>query len=258
MNRPEAATSLSNPCHVVHLYGTDDQQMVAGAARYLAAGYEQGEGLLVVTTVAHEAALRDQLEALGVPVAGAESAGEIRFVDAAETLSALMIDGYPDQRRFDETVAAGALRMLAGRPGRRLRGFGEMVGLLWERGQFPSAIRLEQLWNGLQATADLDLYCAYPIDIFDPNFSLGVVGGLLCTHSAVVAAERNEQLDRALGRAIDACTGTDALRDRVGQPRTQARAVLPRAEDTILWIRSNLPHRADEILTRARSEYAAG
>jgi hypothetical protein len=257
MNRTEAATSPSAPCHVVHLYGNDDQQMVAGAAGYLAAGYDRGEGLIAVATAAHECALRERLETLGVPVASAERRGEIQFVDAAETLSGLMVDGYPDERLFAETVGRAVRRMLAARPDRRLCGFGEMVGLLWERRQFPSAIRLEQLWNGLQATTALDLYCAYPIDIFDPNFSIGVVGGLLCTHSAVIETEHNERLDGALGRAIDACTGAGALRERKAQPRTRARAVLPRAEDTILWIRSNLPDRADEILARARTEYAA-
>ena len=116
-------------------------------------------------------------------------------------------------------------------PGRRLRGFGEMVGLLWERGQFPSAIRLEQLWNALQASLGLDLYCAYPIDIFSGGFSAGIVSGLLCSHSAIVAAERNDRLDyQALARAIAACTGDDELQARAATPRMPSRAALPRAK----------------------------
>lgn len=123
---------------------------------------------------------------------------------------------------------------------------------------FRPAIRLEQLWNALQASLGLDLYCAYPIDIFSGGFSAGIVSGLLCSHSAIVAAERNDRLDQALARAIAACTGDDELQARAATPRMPSRAALPRAEDTILWIRSNLAERADEILSRARGEYAAG
>jgi hypothetical protein len=255
---PTKAVSSSDPCHIVQLYGDDHLQLTAGVARYLAAGYEQDQPLIAIATGAHKPMLREQLAALGVPVAEAERDGRLLFVDARETLEAFMVDGYPDEARFAATIGATARRIQEENPGGRLRGFGEMVGLLWERGQFPSAIRLEQLWNALQASLGLDVYCAYPIDIFSGGFSTGIVSGLLCTHSAIVAAERNDQLDRALARAIAAFTGDDELLARAATPRMRSRAALPRAEDAILWIRSNLAERADEILSRARGEYAAG
>jgi hypothetical protein len=255
MNRSKAASN-PDPCHIVQLYGNDDHGLVAGVARYLAAGYELDQPLVVIATRAHERLIRGELASLGVPVGEAERVGRMLFVDAHEALAAFMVDGYPDEGRFAATVAATARRIQEENPGRRLRGFGEMVGVLWERGQFPSAIRLEQLWNALQASLGLDLYCAYPIDIFSGGFSTGTVSGLLCTHSAVVAAERNEHLDQALGRAIQACGGAAVANARDAAPRTRSRAAVPRAEDTILWIRSNLADRAEEILSRARSEYA--
>jgi hypothetical protein len=255
---PSKAASPSDPCHVVQLYGDDHLELTAGVARYLAAGYEHDQPLIVVATNAHEPMLREQLTALGVPVNDAERHGRLLFVDAREALEAFMVDGYPDEARFAATMGATARRIQEENPGRRLRGFGEMVSLLWERGQFPSAIRLEQLWNALQASLGLDLYCAYPIDIFGGGFSTGIVSGLLCTHSAIVAAERNDRLDQALACAIAACTGDDQLPARAATPRMRSRAALSRAEDTILWIRSNLAERAEEILSRARGEYAAG
>jgi hypothetical protein len=256
MNRTEPAPS-PDPCHVVQLYGSDDHGLVASVARYLAAGYELGQPLVVIAMAAHEPLIREQLASLGVPVDEAERLGRAVFVDAHQALAALMVDGYPDDERFAATIGATARRMQERCPGQRLRGFGEMVGVVWERGQFPSAIRLEQLWNALQASIDVDLYCAYPIDIFGGGFSTGVVSGLLCTHSALVAAERNDHLERALGRAIEACSDARVPDARATAPRMRSRAALPRAEDTILWIRSQLADNAEEILGRARGEYAA-
>ena len=51
------------------------------------------------------------------------------MLDAAETLSKLMVDGAPDPRRFRELI--GGLMARVGHEGRRIHAFGEMVTMLW-------------------------------------------------------------------------------------------------------------------------------
>jgi hypothetical protein len=43
----------------------------------------------------------------------------------------------------------------------RVAVFGEGVSLLWEEGKADAAIRLEQLWNQLAVTYEVDILCGY-------------------------------------------------------------------------------------------------
>jgi hypothetical protein len=43
-----------------------------------------------------------------------------------------------------------------------VRAFGEMVALLWERGDQAATVRLEHLWNDFCRMQTLLLLCAYP------------------------------------------------------------------------------------------------
>ena len=47
-----------------------------------------------------------------------------------------------------------------------LRAYGEMVDVLWRRGEKSAALRLEELWNELQARRSFTLLCAYAMGKF--------------------------------------------------------------------------------------------
>lgn len=243
--------------HVVQLYGGNDDRLIADVTRFLHAGAEAGDGLLAVATPSHVTKLRSALRALGIDTRAAERAGTLRFLDARRTLALFMLDGYPDWDCFDATVGA-SLRELHGRCG-AVRAYGEMVGVLWQLDQFPSAIRLEQLWNRLRREVSCNLYCAYPIDVFDERFELGLVGGLLGVHDHFVGAHDAGALERALDAAADDVLRNEPeLRERAADAQ-QCRITtrLPRAEGAILWLRTHLPEHAGEIVRRARASYVA-
>jgi signal transduction histidine kinase len=83
----------------------------------------------------------------------------------------------------------GPLLARVGEGGRRVRVFGEMVGLLAAEGNHAAAIRLEELWNDLQTRYTFSLFCGYPIAVFD-NEALGdALNGVCGEHSRVVPAE---------------------------------------------------------------------
>ena len=126
--------------------------------------------------------------------------------------------------------------------------------MLWTRGQFTAAVRLEQFWNRLLSRSSASLFCGYPIDIFSPGFQAGAVDAVLCAHSHVLPAEQGGNLEGAIDLALRSVLGHTASRlepemDHFGK---NAWGKMPRAETRVLWIRKNLPDRAGEILARAR------
>jgi hypothetical protein len=142
-------------------------------------------------------------------------------------------------------------------PNAGLRAYGEMVGVLWKARQFAAAIRLEQLWNKLLEQSAFSLYCAYAIDIFGKDFQVDGLDDILCTHSHLVPAEPNGNLETALNMALDELLGpkADSLRIRIKANYRPAWAVMPNAEAMVIWLRKNLPERAEDILNRSRHYY---
>lgn len=142
--------------HDVVFHAADDE-LVASMAQYLAEGWAAGGIGLVIATPEHRAALRRRLVADGL----GESLGGGRYIelDAARTLEQLVDDdGAPDPERFDRTVGSLVRDHAADAP---LRGFGEMVDLLWAAGDAVGALELEELWTGLQGRVPFTLLCAY-------------------------------------------------------------------------------------------------
>jgi anti-sigma regulatory factor (Ser/Thr protein kinase) len=104
----------------------------------------------VIATEAHRDALAAELP----------DPGGIVWLDAEATLERISRDGAVDAATFADVVG-GVIRPLAA-DGRPVRAFGEMVALLWQRGDLVGALALESLWNELMATVPFALYCAYP------------------------------------------------------------------------------------------------
>jgi hypothetical protein len=109
----------------------------------------------------------------------------------------------------------------------------------------------------LSEQSAFSLYCAYAIDVFSNDFEIANLEEVLRTHTHLLPSQPNGTLERALNRAMDEVLGSeaDALRIVIKANYRPARAVMPAAENIILWLRKNLPERVDEIATRARYYY---
>ena len=88
------------------------------------------------------------------------------MLDAEETLGTFMHNGMPDQILFQRHVGALMEQTVRGRGRTPLRAYGEMVDVLWRRGQADAAIRLEVLWNDLATMHSFSLLCGYAIGSF--------------------------------------------------------------------------------------------
>ena len=171
--------------HFVQFY-EGDQSLVRLAGPFLAEGAHAGATLVVVATPGHWRALEAALHRAGVDVDAGRAAGTILCADAAELLGRFMVASGPDVGGF--TDAVGGLLRRAVATGRPVRAFGEMVGLLWDRGEVGAAVRLEGLWNGLAAQLPLTLLCAYRLDASLDEADRSALADVCRTHAAVVGS----------------------------------------------------------------------
>jgi signal transduction histidine kinase/ActR/RegA family two-component response regulator len=187
--------------HVVQFYD-DDSALIATLDDYVGGGLGADAACLVIATKDHRDALDERLREAGVDLAAAQAAGRYVAVDAADTLARIEVAGLVDQGRFTETVSALLDRLAADRP---IRVFGEMVGLLLARGQSDTTVRLETLWNELQATRAFDLLCAYPLTDLDEHALAGPIVQICARHSRVVATHTPKRADEEIRlRAVKA------------------------------------------------------
>ena len=171
--------------HFVQFY-EEDAFLVRSLAGFIEAGLTQGENILIVVTRPHRVALEHQLRQDGFDPA-LLNADRYVVLDAAETLEEFMVDGSPDERLFEQEIRSLMQRFT--RSGRSVRAFGEMVALLWERGNTAAAIRLEELWNDLRKEFEFRLFCAYPMKVCRGEKNEAPFLHICQTHTRVIPAE---------------------------------------------------------------------
>lgn len=152
--------------HFVQIYEADDAFMDT-LTGFIAGALRQGEGAVVIATPSHRDELKWRLEAGGVFTGPAIADDQLMLLDAEQVISQFMVDGWPDEDRFTRVIHDILAR--AGRGGRRVRAFGEMVALLWAQGYCDATVRLEYLWHRLCEQESFVLFCAYPKTGFTEN-----------------------------------------------------------------------------------------
>jgi hypothetical protein len=220
---------------------SDEEVLASNVGRYLLQGVGEGQLGIVIATPAHCSAFRAVI---------GEAGTRVRYLDAEQTLSRFMVNGRPNWQRFQTTISS-AVESLDRVPGQRIRAYGEMVGLLWTSGEYSAAIELEDFWNRILASLGAALYCAYPIDIFGPEFQAASVHGILCDHTHLIPARESEILETSLRTAMSEVLRVDAGEFDVPAPW----GTVPSAERLILWLRETHPNTAPAILSRAREVY---
>ena len=183
--------------HVVQFYESDGF-LLNGLCDLIALSLHEGDAGIVVATPEHRRVLAARLLADQVDTTRAQLEGRFVSLDAAETLGLFMRDGVPSADAFDAVFAPLLAR--AGEGGRRVRVFGEMVGLLAEAGNHAAAIRLEALWNELQKRYAFSLFCGYPMAVFDDGSLTEALSEVCAEHSRVMPTESYASLTSAEDR----------------------------------------------------------
>ena len=239
--------------HLVQLY-TDDAFLARAVVHFVSTAFAAGEAAVIIATPAHIALFGERLS--GTPAALAR--GQLVFLDADDCLKTFMVDGMPDREAFVATVSGVLERVrAAGYP--RMRLYGEMVNLLWQRDSLDAAVRLEELWNELLAVERLPLLCAYRIDNFDRYAHRHALTAISRTHSHMIPVEHYDRLERAVDRAYLDVFGRDGdaqtLRELIANTLGPTSA-MPSAQAALLALRGINAHTADAVLDRAKQYYA--
>lgn len=149
------------PCqHVAQVYESD-AALLDHLTAFFTAGFHSGESAIVIATPEHMRELHDRLSDAKIDVSDAILKDALISVDAETALSKFMIKQWPVEELFFELIQSLLDRAAAGR--RKVRAFGEMVALLWARGDTAATVHLEFLWEELRKTYPISLYCAYPM-----------------------------------------------------------------------------------------------
>jgi MEDS: MEthanogen/methylotroph, DcmR Sensory domain len=131
--------------------------LVARVADFVATSLDEGVPVVTISRPAHRHAVDALLVERAVDVDRARRDGRLTTLDADAAMARFLVDGRPDPARFAAFVAS-----LVPAGARGVSAFGEMVAVLWERGEVAAALELETLWNGAIAQHAIRLLCAYP------------------------------------------------------------------------------------------------
>lgn len=172
------------PCeHLLHTYA-QDSAFLDTLGQFVRDGLRGGDGVIVIATAAHLSALEARLTSSGVDLAEARHGDQYIALDAELTLSRFIVNGWPDEEVFDPLVTGLIAR--AGRGGRRVRAFGEMVAILWAQGHAGATVRLEYLWHAICRREGFSLLCAYPRTGLTQDMSVSA-REICAVHSRMIA-----------------------------------------------------------------------
>jgi MEDS: MEthanogen/methylotroph, DcmR Sensory domain len=229
--------------HLVHLYQEVDG-LADAVAEYIGAGLRRGEAAVVIATPQHRAALLGRI--------ACSDASLLRILDAEETLAKIMADGMPQWKTFHEVVGGMIAELRLRRPA--VRAYGEMVDVLWQRGEREAAVRLEEYWNELGRLQTFSLLCAYYMDPLDSQAYDGPLECVCKTHTHLVPARDTARFDEAVreasGRILDQPLA-QLLLALAANHRPETR--MPAGQATLFWLKQNMPRTAEKILEEMRA-----
>ena len=252
LSRPE------DQAHLVQFYH-DPVVLGSSVSLYLGEGLDRGEAAVVVTTPERWNDFRRGLEERGLDCERLQEEEQLTVKDAARTLELFMRNGMPDAELFRQSIAP-VFTHLAARGYPHIRAYGEMVSLLWRRGQQEAAVHLEVLWNEIRRMHRFTLLCAYEGDALALEFHGRPGLRITEEHSHLVPPEDYDRLTEAVDGAMEEVLGAGpavALKPIIAACKRKL-TVLPGAQASLLWLQSHLPERVNEVLVSARRRYALG
>ena len=172
--------------HEVGFY-SDDNSLLDGFTHFIGTALKAGNAVIVVASESHRNNLLPRLQANGLDIGSAIEQGRYISLDRAGILSTFMVNDMPDPVRFLKTTGDLILNAAQAAKGEhpRVAACGECAPLLWAQGMPEAAIRLEQLWNEIAKSYDVDIFCGYPLGSFQAGSGSYIFDKICAEHSAV-------------------------------------------------------------------------
>jgi DNA-binding NarL/FixJ family response regulator len=151
-------------CHEIQFY-PDEPSFLDGFTRFISAALKAGNAAVFVGTTAHRHTLYEKLHTESAEIRAAIRVGKYVALDALEVLSNFMVNDMPEPSRFSKVANDLIVAASKWMNGEHLRVAicGECAPILWAEGKEDAAIRLEELWNKIAVTNDVDILCGYSL-----------------------------------------------------------------------------------------------
>jgi hypothetical protein len=144
--------------HIIFFY-EDDHFFVDVVVEFLVGGQKSSDRLLVIATQAHRELLLAALGRRGLDVSEALAGGTLAMIDAQTILERASSGGELDVEQLLATL--DAIMQRAVRNEGRLRAYGELAGMLCERGLLSACRRVEEYWRDFVKQHSLAVLCGY-------------------------------------------------------------------------------------------------
>lgn len=246
VNWPELLRHPGAKDHMVQVY-RDREFLIEAVAEYVGTGLSLGEGAIIIARPEHRARFA---RALGHDVFPA-----LRMLDAEETLSLFMVDGMPQWSAFHAVIGGTIAEMRLQYP--TVRAYGEMVDILWQRGEQQAAMRLEEFWNDIAQLQTFSLLCAYAMDPLQAANYAGLERLCRC-HTHLIPARDYDLFNDAV---------YESSKKVLDQPLAQmllslaashrGHTEMPLGQSALIWLRQNMPRTAERVLGEVRARLNA-
>lgn len=225
--------------HFVQLY-EDSAPLAEAVAEYVREGLRNGEAALIIATAEHRAAFLEKIPA----------SEALRVLDAEQTLAQLMVNGKPSWSAFRETIGGLIAELRLRYP--TVRAYGEMVDVLWQRGEREAAIRLEEYWNELGQLQTFTLFCAYRMDPLDGALYGGPLESVCRVHSHLLPARDQQRIDDAV-HAASRKVLDQPLAGILLSMAASHRGNVPAGQGALFWLTQNMPRTAERVFQELRA-----
>jgi hypothetical protein len=161
--RKSASVARQSAVHGVAFY-SDNAALLEGYGNFAQDALRAGKALIVASGDILGREFEQEMTARGMDVPRLAREGRYRWFDVSRVLPSLLVDNWPDEKRFWEVVSpivTQAAQASTSVPP-RVAAWGECAPALWKTGNVEATIRLEQLWDELVRAYDVDIFCAYP------------------------------------------------------------------------------------------------
>jgi hypothetical protein len=194
-----------------------------------------------------------------VDISAALSEGQLTVVDADDLLPSFMGEKMPDGPVF--LGLAGEVVARARNRDRypRVRWWGEMVNVLWERGNATASMALEDLFDQLAHEQEIAIFCSFLMDNFDGEVHTRMLPRLGQNHSHLIPVEDYFRLESAVADALREVVGpveASVLEKTLLQQYAPPFA-MPSSQALLFALRQVVPGVADAVLQRSATLYRA-
>ena len=160
--------------------------LVEDFARFTEAALNEGQAVIVATLESRRHDLQLRLQA-SVDLDLAIRQGRYLWVDQADLVSAMMVEGWPDETRFCQNATSSVMQ--AARASwcnpPRVAVCGEGTYQLLQAGKVEAAIQLEHLWDELAGAFHVDILCCFSMTSPRHHEDLRVFEGICAEHTTV-------------------------------------------------------------------------